>query len=282
MPRIDNWFIEDFEGKVGGLSFKVDKVLYKGQSEYQDIKVVENSFFGRVLLLDDIVMLSDKDEFYYHDMLVHVPMVCARSPRHVLVIGGGDGGTVREVLKHPGVERVVLCEIDAMVIDVAKRYFPSLSASLDDERVEIVNKDGSKYIKQFHESFDCICIDSTDPIGPGEKLFTKDFYSDVKKALRQDGCMSAQSESPAWSLDEVIRIRGNIASAFGNAHVYTAPTPCYPSGFWSFTLALVKDKDPEVDFDLGRAKDIAKLCRYYNPSIHRSSFALPNFIVQEL
>ncbi len=282
MHKINDWFIEDFEGKVGGLSFRIDSVLYEGQSPYQNIKVVENSFLGKILLLDDIVMLSELDEFYYHDMLVHVPMVCAEDPEDVLVIGGGDGGSVREVLKHPGVKRVVLCEIDAMVIDVARRYFPSLSVSLDDERVEIVNEDGSTYIRQFQESFDCICIDSTDPIGPGKKLFTLDFYSDVKKALRPGGCMSAQSESPAWSLHEVAGIKKNIHKAFGNAYLYISPTPCYPSGLWSFTIALMKDRDPSREFDLNRAKYVARLSRYYNPNIHSSSFALPNFIIQGL
>jgi len=277
-----DWFIEDFEGKVGGLSFKVDEVIYEGKSQYQTIKILKNSFFGNVMLLDDIVMLTEKDEFFYHEMLVHIPMICVDNPKNVLIIGGGDGGSVREVLKHKGVERVVLCEIDNMVIDVSKRYLPALSSCLDDKRVDVVIADGIKYIKERKAEFDCICIDSTDPIGPGEVLFTQEFYRTVKLALKPGGCMSAQTESPAWSLEQVIKIRSNIKKAFGNAHVYIAPVPCYPSGLWSFVIAFTSDKDPAKNFDGSRASRIASLCKWYNTDMHKAAFCLPRFIKEAI
>ncbi|MCD6570832.1 MAG: polyamine aminopropyltransferase [Deltaproteobacteria bacterium] len=276
------WFIEDFEGQAGGLSFKIDEVLYEGGSQYQTIKILKNSFFGNVMLLDDIVMLTEKDEFFYHEMLIHIPMTCVDNPRNVLIIGGGDGGSVREALKHESVEQVVLCEIDKMVIDVAKRYFPALGSCLDDKRVDVVVADGTEYIKDMKSEFDCICIDSTDPIGPGEVLFTPKFYSMVRLALRPGGCMSAQTESPAWSLEDVIKIRGNIKKAFSNAHIYLGPTPCYPSGLWSFIIALTSDKDPAKDFDELRASRIASLCKWYNTDTHRAAFCLPNFIKEAM
>jgi spermidine synthase len=273
-----DWFIEEFQGQAGALSFKVDEVLFEGESPYQKVKIVKNSFFGNVMLLDDLVMVTDKDEFFYHDMLVHVPMVCVDNPENVLIIGGGDGGSVREVLKHQGVKRVVLCEIDKMVIDVARKYFPDLSNCLDDKRVEVMVADGIKYIKEHKNEFDCICVDSTDPIGPAVGLFTPEFYGYVKDALRVGGVMSAQTESPSWTLERVVGIRKNIEAAFGNAYLYLCPIPCYPSGLWSFALGMKSDKDPVKDFNIERSQIVAKQCKYYNPEIHKAAFCLPNFI----
>ncbi len=274
----DDWFIEVFEKTASGLTFRVDEVLFSGESPFQRVAVIRNAFFGNVMLLDDLVMLTERDEFYYHDMLVHVPLMCVDEPRDVLIIGGGDGGSVREALKHPSVRRVVLCEIDQMVIDVSRRFFPSLAERLDDERVEICVGDGIRYVHEHPGEFDCVCIDSTDPIGPAVGLFTPEFYTDVKAALRAGGAMSAQTESPAWSLNAVRGIRDNIARAFEHPRLYLAPSPCYPSGSWSFALALKSDRDPACDFDVQRAAQISRHCRYYNPDIHRAAFVLPNFI----
>lgn len=278
----DNWFIENFEDQVGGLSFRIDDVLFDETSLFQRVKVIRNSFFGNVMLLDDIVILTQKDEFYYHDMLVHVPLMCADNPSDVLIIGGGDGGSVREALKHECVQRVVLCEIDKMVIDAAREFFPSLSSCLDDERVEIMVADGIEYVHAHKNEFDTICIDSTDPCGPAVGLFTPDFYRNVREALTENGTMSAQTESPAWSLSEVAGIVSNIRQGFGNAHVYTSPSPCYPSGMWSFALGITSDKDPAADFDVSRAEIISRQCRYYNAGIHRAAFSLPNFMREAL
>ncbi len=285
MRTADSWFIEVFDGKsgkVGGLSFHMDEVLYEKQSRFQNIKVVRNAFFGNVMLLDDLVMLTDKDEFFYHDMLVHVPMACAGNPENVLVVGGGDGGSVREMLKHPGVRRVVLCEIDGMVIEAAREFFPALSSCLDDPRVEVVVADGIEYVRAHKNEFDCICIDSTDPIGPAVGLFSTGFYGSIRDALTDRGAMSAQTESPAWSMGQVSSIVKNMRQAFGNAYPYLAPVPCYPSGLWSCTLCLKQDRNPVEDFDQGRAELVSETCRYYNAEIHRACFTLPNFVKQAL
>jgi len=281
-----SWFIEEVDGQVGGqvggLSFRIEEVLFEADSPFQNIKVVSNPFFGKVMLLDDVVMLTDKDEYFYHDMLVHVPMTCADDPEEVLIIGGGDGGSVREVLKHPGVKRVVLCEIDEMVIDVAREYFPGLASCLDEERVEVLCADGIEYIKAQSSAFDCICIDSTDPVGPAEGLFTAEFYAHVKRALTPKGAMSAQTESPAWGLENLVRIVGNVRTGFGNASLYLTPVPCYPSGLWSMTCATAHNRNPAQHFDLKRAQAVSARCTYYNPEIHRASFVLPNFVKEVL
>jgi spermidine synthase len=274
---LDSWFIEEYRGKVGAASFRIFDVLFEGRSKFQEVKVFNNPFFGNVLLLDDLVMLTEKDEFYYHDMLVHVPMLCAENPESVLIIGGGDGGSVRETLKHESVKRVVLCEIDEMVIKVARDYFPTISPALDDPRVDIVVGDGIEYVKAHRNEFDSIFIDSTDPIGPAVGLFTQEFYSNVRKALKPGGTMSAQTESPAWRLDDVVEIMSKTRQAFGNANLYLCPIPCYPSGLWSFVLSF-RDGGSPVIFNEKRASKVAETCVYYNPDVHRAAFALPNFI----
>ncbi|MFY9399512.1 MAG: polyamine aminopropyltransferase [Desulfomonilia bacterium] len=283
MEKSGSWFIEMFDnGEAGGLSFREDEVLFDKRSPYQRIRVVSNPFLGRVMLLDDIVMLTEKDEFFYHEMLVHVPMACTRDPGSVLIVGGGDGGSAREMLKHSGLKRLVLCEIDAMVIEAAREFFPGLSSGLDDSRVEIVIADGIEYVKAHKNEFDCICIDSTDPVGPGAGLFSAEFYGSVRDALTHEGAMSAQTESPAWDMDLVASIAGTMRRAFGNVHLYTMPVPCYPSGMWSCALCLKKDLDPARDFDHDRAELASRSCRYYNPDIHRACFALPGFMRRSL
>jgi spermidine synthase len=278
---LDSWFIEEYKGTVGAASFRVFDVLFEGKSRFQEVKVLNNPFFGNVLLLDDLVMLTEKDEFYYHDMLVHVPMLCTDKSESVLIIGGGDGGSVREVLKHDGVKRVVLCEIDDMVIKVAKDYFPTLSSSMNDSRVEIFIGDGIEYVLSHANEFDCILIDSTDPVGPATGLFTPEFYKNVRNAMKKGGTMGAQTESPAWRMGDVAGIMGNIRQAFGSSHLYLCPMPCYPSGLWSFALGF-KDGGNPLLFDEKRAATVAESCIYYNPEIHRAAFALPNFIKKAL
>jgi spermidine synthase len=278
---LDSWFIEEYGGTVGAASFRIFDVLYEGRSDYQEVKVLHNPFFGNVLLLDDLVMLTQKDEFYYHDMLVHVPLMCVQNPESVLIIGGGDGGSVREVLKHNSIKRVVLCEIDQMVIDVSRDFFPSISSALDDSRCEIFVGDGIEYVKNHPNEFDCIMIDSTDPVGPAVGLFTPEFYVNVRTALKSGGVMSAQSESPAWRLDDVAGIVRNIKQSFDNARLYLCPIPCYPSGLWSFTISF-KDGGNPVVFDEERAAVLTENCVYYNADVHRAAFALPNFIKKAL
>jgi spermidine synthase len=195
----------------------------------------------------------------------------------VLVIGGGDGGTIREVLKHPSVEQAVLCEIDGDVIDVCKKYLPSIAGKLDDPRVEIVVRDGAAYIAEHVDYFDAILIDSTDPIGPGEKLFTESFYKAVLAALKKDGVMACQSESPIAVPDECKRINNLLRSVFPYVQTYVACVSTYPSGQWSWTFCS-KGARPLDSINESLASDLAKTCRYYNREVHQAVFALPNYM----
>jgi len=208
-------------------------------------------------------------------------MMCAGNPESVLIIGGGDGGSVREVLKHEEVKHIVLCEIDEMVIKAAKDYFPTLSSSLNDSRVEIFIGDGIEYVKAHANEFDCVLIDSTDPVGPATGLFTHGFYKNVRNALKKGGTMGAQTESPAWRMGDVAGIMGNIRKAFGNGYLYLCPIPCYPSGLWSFALGF-KDAGNPLVFDEKKAETVAENCMYYNSEMHRAAFALPNYVKKAL
>ena len=201
---IENGYYHEITPAGFGIAIKAGKVLFSEQSEFQKVEIFETeSKLGRVLTLDDLMMTTEGDEFHYHEMIAHIPMINHKCPKSVLVIGGGDGGTVREVLKHKTVERVVLCEIDGMVIDACKKYLPTISCGLDDKRVEILVQDAIEYIKDKKNEFDIVLIDSTDPMGPGEGLFTEEFYTNVKNSLKEGGIVAAQSESPVVNKEEI-------------------------------------------------------------------------------
>ncbi|MCE3234645.1 MAG: spermidine synthase, partial [Vampirovibrio sp.] len=234
---------------------------------------------GRMLLLDGMVMTSERDEFIYHEMIAHIPMLAHPNPKNVLVIGGGDGGTIREVLKHPSVERAVLCEIDGDVIEVSKKYLPSIAGKLDDPRVEIEVRDGAAYIANHKNTFDVILIDSTDPIGPGEKLFTQEFYQNTLAALTENGIMACQSESPVAVPDECKRINKLLRSVFPYVQPYTACIPSYPGGQWTWSFCS-KGIKPLENLNESVAAELEKTARYYNREIHKSVFILPNYVKQ--
>ena len=273
---MDLWVQERFLDRTS-LGYKVTDVLYRGKSEFQVIDIVETEALGRMLLLDGAIMTTERDEFIYHDMITHIPMLAHPNPKTVLVIGGGDGGTIREVLKHPSVERAVLCEIDGEVIDVCKKFLPSISGKLDDPKVEIEVRDGAAYIAPHPNTFDVILIDSTDPIGPGEKLFTAEFYQNVLKALTENGIMACQSESPIAVPDECRRINKLLASVFPYVQPYTACVPTYPGGQWTWTFCS-KGLKPFDQLNEGLAAELSKTCRYYNRGIHDAVFTLPNYV----
>jgi len=269
------WFTEKQTENLG-LSIKVKETLYRERSEYQDILIVESLQFGRTLLLDGIFQTTEKDEFFYHEMLTHVGLSAHPEPRTVLIIGGGDGGTVRETLKHSSVEQVVLVEIDGKVIEASKKYLPLISSCLDDPKVKVVVTDGIKYLKKTTESFDVILIDSTDPIGPAVGLFEHEFYSSANKALNPDGFLVAQTESPFLNTDLIVRVNRTLSEIFPTVKVYLAPVPTYPTGYWSFTIAS-KTHDPSIP-----RRQIEGPTRYYNQDIHRASFSLPSFLKDAL
>ena len=261
-----------------GISIKAGKVLFSGQSDFQKVEVFEtDSKLGRVLTLDDLMMTTEGDEWHYHEMIVHVPMMHHPNPKTVLVIGGGDGGTVREVLKHDTVEKVVLCEIDGMVIDVCKKYLPTLSCELDNPKCEILVEDAIEYIKDKENMFDIILIDSTDPMGPGEGLFTDEFYTNVKRSLKKGGIMAAQSESPFTNQEEIRKMYTQLRRVFPIVSTYTSNMPTYPGGYWAWAFCS-ETVEPLSYWDERRGNEITKTCKIYNKEYHNARFALPNYL----
>lgn len=263
------------------LSLRVKAHLFHEASEFQTVDVYDTHDFGRVMTIDDKFMVTDRDEFIYHDMISHVPLLAHPRPRRVLIIGGGDGGTLREVLRHPEVEEAVLCEIDPVVIEAARRYFPALSCEFDNPRARVLVRDGLQYIREVEQPFDVILIDSTDPAGPAEGLFGEAFYRSVHAALSDDGIMVAQSEGPLWNIEVVGQIIALNRRIFSEVQLYTFPTPTYPFGYWSFAFAS-KRFHPLDDLNEARAEVIAGSTRYYNAGVHRAAFALPNFVKRAL
>lgn len=259
------------------LSYKITETLYHGESAFQKIDVVDTVAYGRMLLLDGLVMTTERDEFIYHEMISHIPMLAHPNPKKVLVIGGGDGGTVREVLKHPSVEEVVLCEIDGDVIDVSRKFLPSIAGQLNDPRVDIQVRDGVAYIAEQKNRFDVILIDSTDPIGPGEGLFTEAFYHNVKSALTENGIMANQSESPVANPREIRLVYALLGKVFPTVVPYTATIPTYPGHYWSWAFCS-QNRKPADGFGNPIATELEKSCKFFNRDIHQAVFALPNFV----
>jgi spermidine synthase len=271
-------WIEDAWDKKRGrtVSIKVKKKIETFKSRFQTIVVYETECFGKCLVLDKVIMLTEFDEFAYHEMIVHPALNVHPAPRRVLVIGGGDGGAVREILKHD-VERVVLCEIDEHVIRMSKKHFPTIASGYADPRVSVVCEDGAAFVKKERNSFDIILIDSTDPVGPGEVLFREAFYRDVFASLGDDGIAVAQCESMYFDTDTIKKLLEFNRRIFPVAKIYYTLVPTYPSGTISFQFCS-KKYDPLKSY---KAKPIYGL-RYYNAEIHASSFVLPAFAAKAL
>ncbi len=227
----------EFHKRGSGLFLRLKGVLYTHQSPYQRIEVLDTEDFGRMLALDGLVMTTEADEFYYHEMLVHPGAVLAPQLQQVLIIGGGDGGTLREAAKYPEPQRLVMVELDEAVVRVAQRYLPSLARAFDDPRLDLRFMDGAQYLESTEETFDLILVDSPDPIGPAEVLFSESFYARVRDRLRPQGILVAQTESPVYHRDLIEATARRLRALFPTVLFYTAPVPTYPSGFWSFALA---------------------------------------------
>lgn len=269
------WF-KEIENKDVHIGFRVSRVLHREQSKYQDIAILDTPTFGRMLVLDGIVQTTVEDEYFYHEMIAHVPLFAHPNPRRVLVIGGGDGGTVREVLKHKTVEHVDLVEIDERVIELCRRFLPELSHGLDDPRVSVRVTDGLEYVKSVRGQYDVVIVDSSDPLGPAIGLFREEFYRDVANALRDDGLMVAQTESP-WLTPEVVRdVVHAISNAFDSrAYLYLTSVPIYSLGEWSFTVGT-KGLDPRTP-RLAPGEMPPFETKYYTPEVHVAAFALPRY-----
>lgn len=274
---MDMWYTEKHTENVG-ITMKVTETLFSGKSKFQQLDIVETVDYGRMMLLDGLVMVTERDEFIYHDMITHPALFTHPDPKKVLVVGGGDGGSIREIMKHPGVELAVLCEIDGLVIDKSIELLPTMACDIDgsNPRVKLHIDDGIAYIRDHQDDFDIILIDSTDPIGPAVGLFEEDFYRLVHGALKQDGIMVAQSESPFYHADIQKKMYANLRSVFPIVEMYQAFIPTYPSGFWSFAFAS-KTYHPIKDFDRQRTANRNFYTRYYNEDLHLGAFMLPTF-----
>jgi spermidine synthase len=271
-PKKQTLEIREYHTPSNGIFFKAKRRLFLGRSPYQKIEIFDTDFFGRVLMLDGLVQTTTKDEFFYHEMLVHPAMMSHPKPKDVLIIGGGDGGALREVLLYP-VKRATLVEIDSQVIAACKKYFPSLSSSFRDRRVELRIEDGNHFFKESKRSFDVILIDSSDPVGPSLILHQREFYARLRNSLKPGGIVAAQAGSPLYYLDHLQTKIAFLRRLFRFAVLYLGPAPTYPGGIWSYAY-LSNKHDP---MNAPRKRPPAGL-RYFNPEIHRSAFALPEFL----
>ena len=273
---MDLWMTE-FQTKDLGLTVRVKETLYTGRSAFQDIAVVDTAEFGRMLVLDGVFQTSVFDEFIYHEMIAHVPLFIHPNPVNVLVIGGGDGGSVREVVKHPSVQKVKMVEIDGAVVEVSMKYLPEISEALINKhpKLELSVGDGIRHVKDTCAEYDVIIVDCSDPIGPGEGLFTPEFYQDVHRALKPDGLFVQQTESPFYHRPLIQRLRRDIAALFPITRMYLAQIPLYPGGTHCFTLGS-KQYDPR-QVDITRLADIGPT-RYWNNELQKTCFVLPNWI----
>jgi spermidine synthase len=266
-------------------TFRIDKMYFEHKTEHQHLMIFHNAFLGRVMTLDGIVQTTEKDEFIYHEMMAHVPILAHGRARKVLIIGGGDGGMLREVLKHGSVEQVTMVEIDQQVIDMARQYLPKHSnGAFGDERARIVIADGMDFVRDSKQRFDVIISDSTDPIGPGEVLFSDDFYAQCKRILNEGGIMVTQNGVPFFQIDEVVTTRQRMSPHFSDQSFYSAAVPTYYGGIMAFAWGSDDEAFRKVNIKTlqQRYQAAAINTRYYTPEIHLACFALPKYISDAL
>lgn len=278
---IDLWFTEN-HSKGAKFSIQVKKHLYSAKSPFQEIDFFDSEEFGRFFTLDGIMMANEKDEFIYHEMICHVPLASNPNIKKVLVIGGGDGGTVRELTKYNSIEEIHMVEIDEMVVKACLEYLPLTASKLNDPRLKLYFEDGLAFVKNKKNEYDLILVDSTDPIGPGEGLFSKEFYENCFEALTADGILINQHESPYYPFNvrEMKRSHNKIKEIFPVAEVYQFHMPTYPSGHWLFGFAS-KGKKP-LDYDADWWNKLGLKTNYYNTELHKGAFALPNYVKELL
>ncbi len=268
-----------------GQFFSIDEVLFENKTDHQHLIIFHNKQFGRVMALDGIIQTTEHDEFIYHEMLAHVPIFAHGSARRVLIVGGGDGGMLREVLRHNVVEHVTQVEIDKQVIDMCKRYLPNHSqGAFDDARVNIVVDDGVEYVNNSDDTFDVIISDSTDPIGPGEALYTSRFYSGCRRCLREGGLLVTQNGCTFGQLDEVTTTAKRLQPLFTDYTFYSAAIPTYIGGIMAFAWATNNSSLRQTSIDVLHER-FAKSgieTRYYTPEIHQAAFALPQYVAEAI
>lgn len=280
--RCGDWLCEEQTEGVE-LRLRVRRWLVRRRTPFQELELAETEELGRVLALDGKIMLSERDEPFYHEMLVHPALLSHPSPERVLVVGGGDGGTLREVLRHPSVKQAVLVEIDQAVIEASRKHLASIhQGAFDDPRAKIVIAPGEEFMARHHGAFDVILIDSTDPVGPGEALFTSGFFAACREALREGGLLALQAGTPFYWPEELAQVVERLRHSFPYVGVYLGHVPTYPSGMWSYVLAGLFDfrrADSELE---GRFAACGLSTRYYTPALHRAAFVLPRFVEELL
>lgn len=275
---MEMWFHDEHTDNVK-LAIRVDYQVFSAQSEIQRIDVLESKEFGKILVVDGDLMLTEKDEFIYHEMISHVPMAVHPQVERILVIGGGDGGVVRELAKYDTVEQIDVVEADPLLVEVCRKYFPQMACSLNDPRVHIYHEDGLRFIRSKSDAYDLIIIDSPNPFGAGEGLFTKEFYGNCFNALHEDGIMINQHESPFYKEEafQCQRMHKRIIESFPISKIYQAHIPSYPSGHWLFGFAS-KRYHPIHDMDGIQWKLRGIQTKYYLPRLHEGVFALPAYV----
>ena len=275
---MEMWFHDEHTDNVK-LAIRVDYQVFSAQSEIQRIDVLESKEFGKILVVDGDLMLTEKDEFIYHEMISHVPMAVHPQVEKILVIGGGDGGVVRELAKYDTVEQIDVVEADPLLVEVCRKYFPQMACSLNDPRVHIYHEDGLRFIRSKSDAYDLIIIDSPNPFGAGEGLFTKEFYGNCFNALHEDGIMINQHESPFYKAEafQCQRMHKRIIESFPISRIYQAHIPSYPSGHWLFGFAS-KRYHPIHDMDGIQWKLRGIQTKYYLPRLHEGVFALPAYV----
>ena len=271
------WFTEHHSDGIN-FNIKIKEHLYSGSSEFQKIDILDSEELGRILVLDGLLMLTELDEFIYHEMMVHIPMAVNPKAEKILVIGAGDGGTVSQLIKYKNIKKIDVIEIDQTVVDKCKEYFPKLTKGFDDSRVTVRYEDGLKFVRSVKDFYDVIIVDSTDPFGPGEGLFAKEFYGNCYNALNNEGILVNQHESPFYSSykDIVKRTHQRISAFFPVSELYQAHIPTYPSGHWLFGFASKGSKGKDAKCEEWEKLNIE--CRYYNSELHKGSFCLPTYV----
>lgn len=274
----DGWFSERNDLWPGqAMSLEVKSVVHRERSSLQDILIFDSTTYGRVLVLDGVIMLTERDEFAYHEMLTHIAMCAHEAPRDVCVVGGGDGGVVREVLRHTSVERVVLCEIDERVVTLSRRFLPTIARSLDDERVSIVHADGAAFLRESPDSFDVVITDSSDPVGPAETLFESAYHGTVHAALRADGIMAAQAECAWLHVHIIAPMLNDCRRHFKRVEYAYTTIPTYPSGQIGFAICAKGDGAPLAEPARVLPAEVMEKMKYYSANIHRAAFVLAEF-----
>lgn len=268
-----------------GQFFSIDKILYQDKTEHQDLIIFENDVMGRVMALDGVIQTTERDEFIYHEMMAHVPIIAHGRAKRILIIGGGDGGMLREVCQHQSVEHITMVEIDANVVEFCREYLPNHSAgAYDDPRFNLVIEDGVNFVSQTDMKFDVIISDCTDPIGPGESLFTSDFYQGCARCLNENGIFVAQNGVCFLQQDEAVSSHKKLSNYFEDTSFYQAAIPTYYGGIMTFAWATQNPLLRHCDLTIlsERFNKSGIKCRYYNPEIHAGSFALPQYLQDAL